>query len=104
MTEAPDIVEKRQFERYPLMLESTVSVGQAVLDCVIFNISAGGAKIRLKGSEIRPKNDQIESIVLHIPGFGEFEGRIVWTDDEYVGIQFRESHKTMVNLVIENAS
>ena len=104
MTEAPDIVEKRQFERYPLMLESTVLVGQAVLDCVIFNISAGGAKIRLKGSEIRPKNDQIESIVLHIPGFGEFEGRIVWTDDEYVGIQFRESHKTMVNLVIENAS
>ena len=104
MTEAPDFAEKRQFERYPLMLESKVSVGQTVLDCVIFDISAGGAKIRLKGSEIRPKNDQIESIVLHIPGFGEFEGRIVWTDDEYVGIQFRESHKTMVNLVIEKAS
>ncbi len=102
MTKA--FVEKRQFERYPLMLESTVSVGREVIDCVIFDISAGGAKIRLKGTEVRPDKDQIETIVLHIPGFGGFDGKIIWTDDEYVGIQFRETHKTMVKLVIEKAS
>ena len=32
MAEATDFLEKRQFERYPLMLESKVSVGQTVLD------------------------------------------------------------------------
>ena len=101
MTEARDFVENRQFERYPLMLESTVSVGQEVIDCVIFDISAGVAKVRLKGTEFRPKKDQIETIVLHIPGFGGFEGKIIWTDNEYVGINFREPHKTKVKLVIE---
>ena len=102
MTEA--FVEKRQFGRFPFMVESTVSVGQGVIDCVIFDISAGGAKVRLEGTEISPQKDRIETIVLHIPGFGGFEGKIVWTDDQYVGIQFRETHKTMVKLVIEKAS
>lgn len=104
MTEAQDFVEQRQFERYPLMLESTVAVGQEVIDCVIFNISAGGAKLRLMGAEVHPENDEIVTIVLQIPGFGDFEGKVIWTDDEYIGIQFRESHKTMVNLVIAKAS
>ena len=104
MTEARDFVERRQFERYPLMLESTVSVGREVIDCVIFDISAGGAKVRLMGTEIHPDKDQIVTIVLDIPGFGGFEGKIIWTDDEYVGIQFSETHKTMVKLVLEKAS
>ena len=71
---------------------------------MIFDISAGGAKVRLKETEISPKKDRIETIVLYIPDFGGFEGKIVWTDDQYVGIQFRETHKTMVKLVIEKAS
>ena len=104
MTETRNFVEKRQFGRFPFMLESTVSVGQEILDCMIFDISAGGAKVRLKETEISPKKDRIETIVLHIPDFGGFEGKIVWTDDQYVGIQFRETHKTMVKLVIEKAS
>ena len=104
MTEARDFVERRQFGRFPFMLESTVSVGQEVIDCVIFDISAGGAKVRLTETEISPHKDHIETIVLHIPGFGGFEGKIAWTDDQYLGIQFHETHKTMVKLVIEKAS
>lgn len=104
MTDSEDTPERREFERYPLMLEATVSVGHVVVDCVIFYISPGGARIRLKGTEIRSEIDQIGTIVLHIPDFGGFEGKVIWTDDEYVGIQFSELQKTMVNLVIAAAS
>ena len=104
MTDSEVTTERREFERYPLMLDAKVSVGHVVVDCVIFYISHGGARIRLTGTEIRSEIDQIGTVVLHIPDFGGFEGKVIWTDDEYVGIQFTELQKTMVKLVIAAAS
>ena len=71
---------------------------------MIFDVSAGGAKVRLKKAEIDSQNSAIKRVLLHIPPFGEFEGDIVWTDDEYMGIKFYETHKTVVNMLLERAS
>ena len=81
MSDASDFEEKRQFERYPLMLDAVVAVGGDALDITIFDVSAGGAKIRFK-------EDPLKHIVIKVPPFGEFEGEIMWKDDEYVGVKF----------------
>ena len=91
--------DRRQFERYPLMLEAQVTIDGETFAAVIFDISAGGAKVQLKapgkGTEIAlPK-----TTVLAIPDFGGYEGDIVWIDDEFIGIKFHENHKTMVKLI-----
>ncbi|MCH8236993.1 MAG: PilZ domain-containing protein [Proteobacteria bacterium] len=99
-----NISEKRQFERLPLMLEAEVSHAERIIECVIFNVSAGGAKVRLKGAGIDAQKSAIKRVLLHIPPFGDFEGDIVWTDDEYMGIKFYETHKTVVNMLLERAS
>ncbi len=104
MNSPRNFTEKRQFERYPLMLEAEVSHADQIIDCVIFDVSAGGAKVRLKGAVIDAQKSPIKRVLLHIPPFGGFEGDIVWTDDEYMGIKFYETHKTVVNMLLERAS
>ena len=76
-----------------------MTIGGETFAAVIWDISAGGAKVQLKapgkGTEIAlPK-----TTVLAIPDFGGYEGDIVWIDDEFIGIKFHENHKTMVKLI-----
>ncbi len=94
MADHQDFVERRQFERYPLLLEAEVSLGGEALASTIFDVSAGGAKVRFKV-------DPFKHIVLKIPPFGEFEGEVVWKDDEYVGIKFREDHEKMIGVILD---
>ena len=91
--------DRRQFERHPLMLEASVTIGAESFTVLIFDISAGGAKVQLiapgEGAEIAlPK-----TAVLDIPDYGDYQGDIVWIDGDFIGIDFHESHKTMVKLI-----
>ena len=104
MTQVYPLKERRKSERFPILLEATVTVDSDVIHCVIFDISAGGAKVQLKGTEVHLEDDQVKLLQLNIPGFGDFDGEIVWTDDEYIGIKFLEKHKTMVKLVLESTT
>ncbi len=94
MADPKTFKERRQFERYPLMLEAEVSVGGAAQDCTIFYVSAGGAKVRFA-------KDPFKNIVLRIPPYGEFEGEVVWKDDEFVGIKFHEDQEKMMEVILE---
>ncbi len=94
MSDASDFEEKRQFERYPLMLDAVVAVGGDALDITIFDVSAGGAKIRFK-------EDPLKHIVIKVPPFGEFEGEIMWKDDEYVGVKFNEDQQKMAQVIVD---
>lgn len=96
--------ERRKHERFPALLEATVTVDSDVINCMIFDISAGGAKLQLKGTQGHFEDGQVKLIQLNIPGFGDFDGEIIWTDDEYIGIKFHENHKTMVMLVLESGT
>lgn len=91
--------EKRQFDRHPLMLEAQVTIGGESFAAVIFNISAAGAKVRLKDAGNAAETAAPKTAVLDIPDFGDCEGDIVWTDDDFIGIDFHEDHKTMVKLI-----
>ena len=99
MTPEWDMTERRQHERYPLMLEAAVTIGSERFAAVIFNISAGSAKVRLKDAGNAAENAMPKTAVLEIPVFGDFESDIVWIDDDFIGINFHENHKTMVKLI-----
>ena len=91
--------DRRQFERYPLMLEAQVTIGAESFAAVIFDISAGGAKVQLKGAGKGAEIALPKTAVLAIPNFGGYGGDIIWIDDEFIGIDFHENHKTMVKLI-----
>ncbi len=102
MTVPENVFERRRHERYPLMMEAGALIGGEALGAVIIDLSAGGAKLRLRETEDHRSYDPADAIVLHIPKFGGFEGRVVWKDDDYVGIMFNEDHKTLVNLILDS--
>lgn len=103
MTVPESIIERRRHDRYPLMLEAGVLIGGDALGATIINLSSGGAKLRLREAEVLQYHDLSASLVLHIPNFGGFDGKIVWKDDDYVGVVFNEDHKTLVNLILDSA-
>ncbi len=91
--------DRRQFDRHPLMLKAQVTIGAESFAAVIFEISAGGAKVQLKDAGNAAENAMPKTVVLDIPEYGDYEGDIIWTDDDYIGIHFHENHKTMVKLI-----
>ena len=99
MTREWNMTDRRQHERYPLMLESAVTIGGESFAAVIFDISGGGAKVQLKDARNAAENAMPKTVVLDIPEYGDYEGDIIWVDDDYIGIHFHENHKTMVKLI-----
>ena len=81
------------------MLQGGVSIAGEIFAAVIFDISGGGAKVQVKEAGNKAENAMPKTAILTIPEFGDFEGDIVWTDDEYIGIHFHENHKTTAKLI-----
>jgi hypothetical protein len=104
MTPEMEMIENRKFERHPLMLEAKVTIGNEPFQVLIYNISAAGAKLKLKGGGNMSAVEAPFPVVLDIPEYGDYEGDIVWTDDEFFGINFHENHKTMVKLITGQSS
>lgn len=104
MFTAENDTDRRQSERFPLMLDGEISIGATPHTCVIYDISADGAKIQVKGAEQGTEGAQLDDVVLSISRFGKFGGEIAWTDDNFMAIRFHENHKTMVSLILEDAS
>ena len=99
MTPELNMTERRRHERFPLMLEAAVTIGGESFAAVIFDISGDGAKVRLMEAGNAAENAMPKTVVLNIPKYGVYEGDIIWTDDDYIGIHFHENHKTMVKLI-----
>ena len=70
-----------------------MSISAEAIDCFTLDISRGGARIRFK-------KDRFQQVILSISPFGEFTGKIVWMDDEYVGIAFDEDHEKISEIVM----
>jgi len=92
MMSAEQIAERRQTERFPLMLQASIGYDDGFMDVTIFDISAGGAKIRLDGDEIPAETVLKNNFILNVPAYGKFSGDIAWKDDEYIGVQFHRDH------------
>lgn len=81
--------DRRVHERVKESQSSQVQVHGQWRDCLIQDISAGGAEIAaLDGT------DQGDSVKLKVPGFGDVEGRIIRATDKSRGITFNLDEET----------
>jgi len=68
---------------------------------VNINVGSSCGTTLADGAKLRLGKSLLKNVVLNILPFGTFEGEIVWSDDEFVGIKFKEDHKAIVNLILE---
>ncbi len=86
------LVERREAERFPIMMRASVIAGDDNLEATIFDVSASGAKVRLDGTDIPAPENMAQNVVLYIPAYGEFPADVVWRDEEYIGLRFQQDH------------
>ncbi len=79
----PQTTEIRHFERRKTLLSAKVSTLDSIDDCVVHDLSAGGAEIRTMA--VFQAN---QKVTLDIPRLGPVQGRVAWSSDKLVGIQF----------------
>ncbi len=88
---AGDNRERRGNRRFAGPWLGTVARRDMIVSCVILNVSAGGAALRLQAP--------IESgsmILLWSPRFGTFPAKVVWNRGPAIGIGFLESAAEVV--------
>ena len=86
----------RRYRRKPVIWAAKLEVSSGVADCIILDLSSGGAK--LKVSTIIPLN---EPAVLVFGKFGTFPCRIVRSSVGEAGIEFTDPPKAIVERLSE---
>ena len=82
-TPGPNDDGNREFKRKAVLWRATLDCGDAPLDCQVYNISAGGAKLRMNEPITRRSVVQLQGY-----RFGELPARIIWQQDDWVGLSF----------------
>lgn len=90
--------EKREFQRIPMDVKSSITGDGVFIASIICNIADHGAKIKLLAEPDYLHITDDTEISLNIPKFGELSGRVTWINDDYLGIQFDDSHQVTTHL------
>ena len=85
---------RRKFERVTVLWSGTLNCGTQILDCLIVNVSAGGAMVRVEAPDLCKK-----SVVLRSPRFGELAGEVTWRQGKELGIEFKETPEAVSKLL-----
>lgn len=74
---------RRNHPRFTVVWTGRIVAASRVLDCVILNISASGAKLRVFESMELPQR-----FTLIVDRFGDFPTELVWRDRRSAGVRF----------------
>jgi hypothetical protein len=89
MTESPippvDPRDRRRYPRTAVLWPGRIAAEGAKADCLVLNLSAGGAKIRTAG----PVGLDAK-LTVSIGQFGEFCGTVVWKAKDLLGVRFTD--------------
>ncbi len=86
--------ERRRRQRLPTTWSATIHFGPRAIDGVIANISASGALILAK------HDIPIDTlIILRVEQFGYLPGRVVWCNDDRLGVQFLDTPQRTAQLL-----
>jgi len=83
MSQSANLVERRQFDRRTVNLPGQLITGSQANDCVVFDISAGGAVVAAQ-AEAEPQ----QAVRLKLTERGEFSGTVAWRRADRIGIKF----------------
>ena len=75
--------DRRVYPRCTVLMSGWVRAGVVYADCVVRNISLGGAKVIC-----RRDIEHNGPVVLHVPKFGDFDATVTWRSGESFGLQF----------------
>ena len=77
--------DRQKHQRFPVLWWGQIEVGIDRQACLIYDLSVGGAKVRTsrRGTVGQP-------VSLVMPPFGGFKGKVVWTRDRRIGVQFAD--------------
>ncbi len=84
----------RAHPRYEIFCLGEFSIGDQTVDCMVLNISVGGAKISVGGPI-----DDASQVRLRIERIGAFAGRVVWRDGTTMGIAFHDQLRDIEHIV-----
>lgn len=77
--------EQRKYLRRKVIWSARVLSAIGDRQCTVFNISRGGAQIKLDATL-----DPCSSVELTIPGVGKLPGWVAWSNYDRAGIQFAD--------------
>jgi hypothetical protein len=76
-------IDRRRHARVGVMLMATLRSTNGLFDCMVLDISRGGAKVMLSEA-----HDITPAVTLILGGFGAFRAQLVWHRGEILGIRF----------------
>jgi hypothetical protein len=91
---AEQATDRRRHQRLPTSWAGTMHFGAAAIDGAIANISASGALV-LAEHDLR--EDML--VILRIESFGYLPARVVWTQNDRVGLQFLDTPQRVAQLL-----
>ena len=80
---AHSATNRRRYDRGVVVWSGRLRAGDQDVDCVILNVSPGGARIRVESPV-----DRAIPIALETERIGGYLGEIVWQDEHELGISF----------------
>jgi len=89
-----DFAERQKFPRSFVLCSAQLTLGTGTAPCEILNISLGGVKLRL----LAPLAGDAEAM-LTLEDQGTFKCRVVWRDEQYLGMEFVEDVDRISKLI-----
>ena len=86
--------ERRHKKRAAVLWTGSLECGGQVADCILLNVGARGAMVRMAVPFERSL-----PVTLHSYHFGNLVGRIVWQDGNAIGVQFEETPEQVIEML-----
>ena len=83
--------ERRHKTRAAVLWTGSLECGGQVADCILLNVGAKGAMLRMAVPFERSL-----PVTLHSYHFGNLAGRVVWQDGNAIGVQFEEAPEQVI--------
>lgn len=84
-------IADRQFQRVRKLLTGVLMLDDALVDVMVLDISANGARIRAKESV-----PDVPEFKIRVNGVGQFQGVVRWREGNTFGVQFLEDPQEVV--------
>lgn len=90
--QAVNPAERRLHTRVGVMLMATLRSTHGIFDCMVLDLSRGGAKVMLHEPHTIGGN-----VTLLLGGFGSFRAQPMWQRGEMIGIRFADPPETIAS-------
>lgn len=91
--------DDRAHNRRPILWSGTLTYNDHAMDCQLWNLSPGGARVRAGVS--LPNGSKI---ALFIPKIGDLEAVVAWQEDNELGVKFTTPEDEIIAMMGETAA